>query len=93
MWERETDTSVLNLEISPILRVARITSCLYQLYDLHEIRLTQMEALLERKYFIGSMHTHRAYSLYLKTSGGLEAYTSTSMFKKYGERKKKIYIQ
>ena len=49
------NTTVLNPVISPKLRVARFTSSLYEPYDLHEIRLTQKEALLEQKYFTGSM--------------------------------------
>ena len=40
-----THTTVLNKVIFPKLRVARSTSSLWQCHDLHEIRLTQKEAL------------------------------------------------
>ena len=50
-----TYITALNPVISPKLRMARLTSTLRLSYDLHEIRLSQTEALLEQKYFTGSM--------------------------------------
>ena len=40
---------------TPKYMVARFTSTLWEFYDLHEIHLTQKEALLERRYSSGSM--------------------------------------
>ena len=77
--DRQTDTTtVLNLVISQKLRVARFTTVLS--YDLHEIQLTQKEALLDQKYLAGSI----AYPNHnLKTYGGPEAFTSTTIILKY----------
>ena len=52
-------------------------------YDLHENKLTQKEALLEQKYFTGSIPllTPRHNP---KTCSGPEAFSSTTIFKKCG---------
>ena len=82
---RERDTTVFILEMSTILRVARFTSTLWLSYDLHEIWRTQEEALLERKYFTGSMPFLTPIHSF-ETCGDPKASTSTTIFRKCGGR-------
>ena len=78
---RQTDTTAINLVISPKLRVAGFAPYLREPRDLNEISLTQKEAFLEHKYLTGSMPwlnpNHNC-----KTCGSPEAFTSTTNFKK-----------
>ena len=69
--------------MSPKLRVARFTKTLWQLYDLHKIQLTNKQALSERKYFTGCLPLLTPNHC-LRTCGGLEAFTSTTLCKKCG---------
>ena len=67
-------------------RVARYTSMLGQCYDLHEIKLTQKEALLEQKYLTGSMPSMPTLNHSPKACRGPGALNSTISFKKCGKK-------
>ena len=81
----QPDSTVLNPVISPKLWVARFTSMLWQSYILHEIQLTQEEALLEPTSFTGSMPLSTPNHSF-KTCGGLEAFTSTTILRNVVEK-------
>ena len=81
----QTDTTVLNLVISPELECGQIHFNVVKAFDPHKFKLTQEEDLLEQKYFAGSMplltHNHSSW-----TCGGPEVLTSTTIIKKCGVR-------
>ena len=81
--DRQTDTTVSNPVICPKLRVARFISAFWQSY---EIELTQKEALLEQRYFTGSIPLLNPNHYSLRTCGGAEAFISTTIFMKCGEK-------
>ena len=86
MWKsaihKQKDTTVVNL-VTPMMGVVRFISTLWKFYDLHDIQKTSKEALLERKYFTGSMPLLTPNHGY-KTCGCPEAFTSTTICKKCG---------
>ena len=54
LTKRQTNNMVLNPEISPKQREARLTKTMSQSNDLHEIRLTQKEALWSKNILQGA---------------------------------------
>ena len=70
-----TESTVLNLVISPKQRVARFLLNLLQYYDLRKIQVTQREELKEPRYSTGSMSLHTPNHTF-RACGGPETFNS-----------------
>ena len=79
-WIMTDNANVLKPAISPKLRVARFTSTWWQSYDLHEIKLTQKEALLGQRYFSFSMPLLTPTHSFKTCSGNVTKFSTSRHF-------------
>ena len=80
---RLTDTTFLNPVISPEPQGDQIHLNVVKAFDLHKLKLTQKDDLLELKYYTGSMPLLSPKTCF-KTCGCPEVLTSTTIYKKCG---------